>query len=87
MLEFCGNGITLEKASVDEAYLDLTKEVERILVNDEEFKRIVEEPDVGFVFLLNLLFCLRRRGSKSCFLRRIQLTPTRISRRLIELNV
>jgi nucleotidyltransferase/DNA polymerase involved in DNA repair len=46
MLEFCGSNVIVEKASVDEAYMDLTKEIDNV-IKDEKFKKLLERPEVG----------------------------------------
>lgn len=46
MIEFCGPKVVIEKASVDEAYLNLTETIDSILT-DEEFQALLENPDVS----------------------------------------
>lgn len=46
MIEFCGPDVVVEKASVDEAYLNLTKAIDSILL-DENFQALLENPEVS----------------------------------------
>lgn len=56
MIEFCGPKVVIEKASVDEAYLNLTETIDSILT-DEEFQALLENPDVSW-FYKRLIICL-----------------------------